>query len=112
MSTSNTELRVRSPAGVKTKRQTRVRGNAHQHGRWICDEANGRVGPRADEEDGVDLVEAQHSAGHHGPEVLGHMLDEGAEELGILCVPATCHVEDCPEEHGLCFVAFVGFLSA
>lgn len=60
----------------------------------------------------MDLVEAQHGAGHHGPEVLGHVLDEGAEELGVLCVPATCHVQDGPEEHGLCVVAVIGFFFA
>jgi hypothetical protein len=60
----------------------------------------------------VDLVEAQHGAGHHGPEILVHMLDESAEELGVLCISAARHVQDGPEEHGLCVVAFVGFFFA
>lgn len=60
----------------------------------------------------MDLVDAQHGAGHHGPEVLGHVLDECVEELGVLCVSTTCYVQDGPEKHGLCVVAFIGFFFA
>jgi hypothetical protein len=40
------------------------------------------------------------------------VFDEGAEELGVLCIPTTCHVQDGPEEHGLCVVAVIGFFFA
>lgn len=60
----------------------------------------------------MDFVEAQHAAGHHGPQILGHVLDKGAKELAVFCIPAACHVQNSPEEHWLGPVAFVGLLSA
>lgn len=60
----------------------------------------------------MDFVEAQHGARHHCPQILGHVLDEGAKELGVLGIPPACHVEDGPEEHWLGGVAFIGLFPA
>lgn len=97
---------------MKTKRHTGIHRNARKHGGRVGDEANGRIRPRADEEDGVDFVEAQHGARHHCPQILGHVLDEGAKELGVFGILPACHVEDGPEEHWLGGVAFIGLFPA
>lgn len=60
----------------------------------------------------MDFVEAQHRARHHCPQVLGHVLDEGAKKLGVLGIPPACHVQDGPEEHRLGSVAFIGLFPA
>lgn len=97
---------------MKTERHTGIHGNARKHGGRIGDEADSRIRPRADEEDGVNLVDAQHRARHHCPQVLDHVLDEGAKELRVLGISSACHIQDGPEEHWLGGVAFIGLFSA
>lgn len=97
---------------MKAQRHTSVHGNTRKHRRRIGDEADSRIRPRADEEDGVDFVKAQHGARHHRPKVLGHVLDEGTKELGVLGISSACHVQDGPEEHWLGSVAFIGLFPA